>query len=169
MRLVVGLIVVFSASPLLAQSIDVSANGAVEMEANGAKISTSGVAGHALGTDAAGAAAAGDTIKDQKRTSPIECVGNRTMVIERVEVVVEDGPALIVAGNCNLRIVDSKLQGKVAIQASGNANIKIVGSTLKGKKLAAALSGNVTVEAKATKVRGKVRKSGNVVFRRRKR
>jgi hypothetical protein len=107
------------------------------------------------------ASSGGATIDDarlERRTRQIVCHDD-SMRLDGVLIKLDD-VAVVVTGDCDLKIVNSHITGNTAIHADSNATVSIVNSIVEGST-AVSLSGNATLAAKSSTVRGRIQRTQN--------
>lgn len=91
--------------------------------------------------------------------SALECGGNDNMTIENVTTTLP-GTAVIVDGNCHLKLVNCHIKADTVFELSGNAQVRLEGGTFEGETAIDA-SGNSVVRIAGATVTGKRKHRAN--------
>lgn len=99
---------------------------------------------------------------ENRVSSTRQCLGNgsRTTTYERYTFDIETGPALEVAGNCRVVLIDCVIRAPEGVRASESAVVEVRGGTLTATRgIAVTASGQARVSFAATTVVGRVQRS----------
>lgn len=99
---------------------------------------------------------------ENRVSSTRQCLGNgsRTTTYERYTFEIDEGPALEVAGNCRVVLVDCVIRAPEGVRASESAVVEMRGGTLTATRgNAVTASGQARVSFAATAVVGRVQRS----------
>lgn len=99
---------------------------------------------------------------ENRVSSTRQCLGNgsRTTTYERYTFDIDDGPALEVAGNCRVVLIDCNVRAPEGVRASESASVEVRGGTLTATGgTAVTASGRSRVSFVGTTVVGAVRRS----------
>jgi hypothetical protein len=114
----------------------------------------------------------GATIDEAKleRRSSVSCVGSQVIELNGV-LIRSDAVAVAAAGGCEVRIKDSHIVGKIAVQTAGGT-VTIENTVIDAGTLAFQIAGDSTVSIKSSTVLGGVQRAsgsfkdlGNNIFR----
>jgi hypothetical protein len=114
----------------------------------------------------------GATIDEAKlqRHDPVSCVGSQVIELSGVSIR-SDAVAVATAGGCEVRIKDSHIVGKIAVQTAGGT-VTIDNTVIDAGTLAFQMAGDSTVSIKSSTVLGGVQRAsgsfkdlGNNIFR----
>jgi hypothetical protein len=89
-----------------------------------------------------------------------ECGGNDDLKLEDLNVSLT-GTAVIVNGNCHLRLARCTIVADTALEVGGNGRVIVEGGALTGHKHAVDAEGNAYVEVRGATLTGKVKRGGN--------
>jgi hypothetical protein len=84
------------------------------------------------------------------RTTPISCTANQTVDLDGALLKVDSG-AIVITGNCQVHVSNSRVVARAAVAASGNASVTFENCIVEG---ALSLTGNAVVSFKQSTVRG---------------
>jgi hypothetical protein len=105
-----------------------------------------------------------------QRHDPVSCVGSQLIEVSGV-LIRSDAVAVATAGGCEVRIKDSHIVGKIAVQTAGGTVI-IENTVIDAGTLAFQMAGDSTVSIKSSTVLGGVQRAsgsfkdlGNNIFR----
>lgn len=99
---------------------------------------------------------------ENRVSSTRQCLGNgsRTTTYERYTFDIEDGPALEVAGNCRVVLIDCVVRAPEGVRASESAVVEVRGGSLTATRgPAVSASGHARVSFSSTTVVGRVARS----------
>src|SRR6266542_3927584 len=84
------------------------------------------------------------------RTTPIQCTGNQSVNLDGALLKVDRG-AIVISGNCKVRVTNSRVVARAVVVASGNASVTFENCIVEG---ALSLTGNSVTSFKSSTVRG---------------
>ena len=95
-------------------------------------------------------------------SEPLVCDGNDEVSVNGVNAKFTQGAAIVVRGNCHVKLKDCTIQSPIAIDASGNGGVTVTNGSVIGEIDA---SGNAHVDIVGNaKASGAVKKRGNARF-----